>query len=170
MVQPETLQTLFSENPGLIDIYDEDEDTALHLATQESHADTVQFLLEAKANTRMLNSAGVSALFCSLGERDDEGKAQSSIMQIFLDHGVSLKGTNSRGFSLLHPAAGTNDLPHIQLLLKAKADIEHGTPKTPLYHAAKAGRMEALKLLIECKASVNGEAFKSQQKRSYKMC
>ena len=74
-----------------------------------------------------------------------------------------MKATNRYGVNALHEAATLGDVAMMEALLKAGADpnVTYGAGETPLMLAARTGNLNAVKLLLDRAANVNGaEEFK----------
>lgn len=76
-----------------------------------------------------------------------------------LERGMNPNHKNWRGFTLLHDMAFVNDPAKARLLLDRGADIEaidDDYRSTPLGYAARWGKGEMVKLLLDCGADPNG--------------
>lgn len=75
--------------------------------------------------------------------------------RFLLERGMSPNHMNWRGFTLLHDMAHTGDLAKARLLIEHGADvnrIDDEYRSTPLGYAARWGRVEIVKLLLDCGA------------------
>jgi len=79
--------------------------------------------------------------------------------------GANAKAANRYGVTPLHEASLVADVPLMEALLKAGANPEsaYGAGETPLMIAARTGKLDAVKLLIDHQAGVNAaEEFRGQ--------
>ena len=85
-----------------------------------------------------------------------EGKI-GSLRNALIQKGVSLKGKNQLGGSLLHSAAIAGDLEYCRELMKARFSLteQDKLGKTPLHYAVISGNSQLVNLLCEASTGLN---------------
>eukprot|EP00210_Caulerpa_lentillifera_P001283 g1237.t1 len=128
-----------------LDTYDINDDTALHLAIRGNHVQCVKQLIMGGAQTSIINNRGLTAL----GEAISSKKLE--IVEYLLNKGADVNRV-SKGYSLLHLAAGVGDVEILQLLLQylSPDKVVHPGGVTPLHCASlKHVPPSVIELLIE---------------------
>lgn len=130
-----------------VNVHNEQNLSLLHIAARYSEARTVQYLLDAGADTRI--RAGVE-----MGWRpiiDAAGHNDPSVLKVFLDHGASPKSEDHDPHDPLRSAIRANKLEHVRLLLAHGADTDTDLTyeKTYLHEAAEHAGVPLISLLLE---------------------
>ena len=122
--------------------------TALHSAVRLGLARSVEFLLAAGADPNRTNAENMTALMCACSL----GKTKGSRIAIRLLHaGADARYVRkSDEMTALKFAAESCSAEVIQSLIKRGAEVEgpNGTAQTALMHAARAGNIRALVMLL----------------------
>lgn len=167
---------------ALIDIQDENGDTALSWAANFSSERVLSTLILAGAGLDIANAKGESPLFTACRRNkllhaqalmeagadtdspDHEGRrplflaaeTKSSLLSVLLDKGADVSARSLDGRTSLHQAcqAGIVDNVEVLLLAGAELDARDGAGVTPLMLAAKHGRYDMIRLLVEKGADV----------------
>ncbi len=122
----------------------------LHLATYYSLADIVELLIEHGADATFLNP---------LGERPMDLVDAYEPRPIGDEQSLRTREALIRAGAIydIHTAVRTGDVNLVRPLLDADPSLVHTPqPWNPLFTAARAGRLEVAKLLLERGANVNG--------------
>jgi hypothetical protein len=120
----------------------------IEYAIYHSPMEFIRALINLGANVNYDNHAGFPSVIAALStERPD----RALIIELLLDNGANIQEKGVNGWTPLHYAAATNDLPMIELLMKHGADPNARTEiddcATPLDEAEILGKMEAVALL-----------------------
>jgi ankyrin repeat protein/serine/threonine protein kinase len=126
--------------------------TALHLAIQLQAKDLATLLVEHGADvdaaTTGLTNSGITALMLSAEA------AHLDLMKLLLDHSAQIELTDRRGMTALNFASAAGQVEAAKLLLEKHASLKPDLPgNTPALIAAKAGRLDMLKFLLDREAS-----------------
>lgn len=161
--------------------------TALSLAAEEGHYDTVKLLVENGANldnlddlsltplthaarrshwdiVELLLESGAMVSFTGHRLRTVLHYAAKEGFSTFVDrllkHGAPVNTVDADGATALHHAAWSGSTSSVRLLLKHGADIEAVTPakQTPLMCACQSGRLETVRELLQLGASTENKA------------
>lgn len=119
--------------------------TALHIAAQEGHIESIQTLMQASTiNSHAVDKYGRSALLTAVS--NEKLAAVEKILELQPD---LINLVDRQGWSALHIAARTNNLKITQLLLKKGAEIdrEKWDGATATHIAAENGYLEILEWL-----------------------
>ena len=110
--------------------------TALHNASECSHAETVKGLLQAGANINEKSADGSTALH--LASLSASG---SSRVRVLIDHGADVSVKDEDGCTALHNASECSGAETVEHLLQAGADIEEQNEEgsTALHLASLSG-------------------------------
>jgi len=120
--------------------------TPLNSAAANNHIETVRILLNAGARFDVSDSEGLTAL----------GHAMSiEVAELLLNAGADIKDAS------LADAVAHGSIEFIQYLLEKGADLEkdNSDDLTPLMEAAKRGREDVVKLLIEYGVTIDTKAI-----------
>jgi hypothetical protein len=124
--------------------------TALHLATAKRLNDITGILLTHGADIESLNDLGETPLqkAASSGHRD--------IVQLLLDNKANTEVIDEFGRTPLHTVALFRHRDTVQLLLDNKANTEavDGSGKTPLHKASSSGHRDIVQLLLDYRANI----------------
>lgn len=131
--------------------------TALHFAAAFNKVDAIHVLAAARANLDAPDNVGCTPL-----HRACANNCCYAIAALAM-YGANMNKRNNEGKAPLHQAAATpGRLGVVQLLLAAGADstLRGGSgdeEATALHHAAKAGHIDVIEVLIEAGASVDAK-------------
>jgi ankyrin repeat protein len=129
--------------------------TALHCAVCCNTAESVQFLLDKKADVNATTNQGWSCLQIAAAST---GSGQVDKMKMLVEAGANLDHKNERGETALHFAVYCNNAESVQFLLDKKADVNAIATDVGfscLHAASRRGYIEGIKLLLEAGANVN---------------
>ncbi|XP_072045771.1 uncharacterized protein [Amphiura filiformis] len=134
-----------------VDVRNRDGWTALILATQNCHTETVTCLIEAKASLDIQTQDGMTALMLAAENGHTE------IGKCLIVAKASLDIQNQHGWTALMLASKTGNTEIVTFLVKAKAslDIQAQDGSTALILASQNGHTEIVLCLIEAKASLD---------------
>ena len=137
------VETLYTDEPGIINETDPKGYTPLILAVYNNQAEVVKYLLSKGARTEMHDQSGNTALMgvCFRGYKD--------IVALLLESGVDIDQRNHQGATALTFAATFGHLDIADMLLQRGADINARDVrgKSPLDHAAIQENEEMVKLI-----------------------
>lgn len=161
-----------------VDAQDNEHSTPLHLAATHGHIDVIRELIRYKANINLEDELGNTALITTIMNDHDECsllllsegantkktstgvsavecallKSNTTILSALINAGVDIN-EQMKERTALFTAALLNDLEFVQLLIRAKADVNLGTDKqaTPLFIAAQHGHDDVVEELLDCK-------------------
>lgn len=119
----------------------------LEAAAVDGHTAVLRVLLEAKANVSSSRPLDVAA-----------GYGHVAAVRCLLEAKVGAGAFCQFGSAALSAAATSGSVDVIRCLLGMKVNVDSAERYTPLMHAAERGRVEAVKLLLQQKASLNGLA------------
>ncbi|CAG9761235.1 unnamed protein product [Ceutorhynchus assimilis] len=161
--------------------------TLLHLATQKSHHETVNTLLENNANINVINKVGQTPLQIAFSKNDVRlielflkfgaeietktvdgntllhlatQKGDHSVVGTLLENNANINAINNAGQTPIHMASCKNDVQLIELLLKFGANIETkqaGNGMTPLHIASSSGHNSVVTTLLEHGSNINAQ-------------
>ena len=150
---------LLIENKASVNIKDKYGETALHYVSLRRHREIVKLLLQSGADPNIKDKNGESTLFLA------SEKGYIEIVDLLLEYGATDDREQIKLSKKLHAACDYGndevDLEEVERLLTAGADVNskdrygYGYGDTCLMKTASKGRLEATKLLIENKASLN---------------
>ena len=154
----EQLENLFAKLPNISALtkYGYSLDTPLHIASQNGHAEVVEFLIEKGLDVNIQNKDGVTPLYeaCKNGH--------SNVIKILIKAGVDATNTLAKYEFLsyntpLHIASVNNHPETIKILLEAGIDVDiiDSCGITPLHEACRFNKIQAIEELIKAGANVN---------------
>lgn len=125
------------------------EATALHIAVLSKHPEVVRALIRRGADVNAEYAGG-----CSYAVLDAVYSSNTEILEALLNGGARVSDvTTGAGYTALHVAAREGLLGPLRLLLNKKLSLHIDTidldGRTPLNSATKAGRVDAVRLLLE---------------------
>lgn len=129
-------------------------ETPLSIAVSLGHLEMVRLLLEHKATIQPDNPQ-VSTPFC-----DAVKKGNLEIMKLLLEHRALINPASKNNDNPLYIAASQGNIEVLDFLMANQAEInqvgiDELNGSTPLFHAVRKNEINAMKLLIERKASVD---------------
>lgn len=135
-----------------IDMVDTRKSTPLHLAARHGHLSAAKSLLEAGADTYMRNISNCEALDMAAREGHDD------VLRALIQHGAPVSPAG--GMTALHWAALRNHVRATEVLIDSGADVLASTSGDgqPLHSAAKGGSCDAIRVLLQHKAEVDGQS------------
>lgn len=134
-------------------------DVRLVNAAKNRNFSNVQALLKQRIDVNTADVDGMTPLHWAAHWDELE------VVKLLLAAGANAKAANRYGVTPLHEASLVADVPMMEALLKAGAtpDSGYGAGETPLMIAARTGNVNAVKLLVEHQAAINGaEEFRGQ--------
>ena len=123
-------------------------------AAARGDRETVKALLKKAADVNAAQGDGMTALHWAAMNGD------ADLAQMLIVAGANVRATTRLGtYTPLYLASQQGHAPVIQALITAGADVKSGTPNgtTPLMVAAASGELDAVKVLVENGADVNGK-------------
>jgi ankyrin repeat protein len=123
---------------------------AIHVAAQLGLAPVVQMLIAARADVRVANADGETALHV-VAKWPVDGDLRVATMLV--DAGADINALDDHDYTPCHYAAQNDSLDLLRLLLAAGASIDGRV--TPLHCAAIRGKVNAARLLISTGADVH---------------
>lgn len=145
------VQSFIEKDINNINYQNEDEDTALHLASVHGRVKVVKLLLERGAEVNAKQKSELTALhLASL-------KGHTEVVKLLLEHGAEINAKQQSGITPLHYSIGEGYTEVATLLLEHGADVNAKQKNgiTPLHIASLKGHIKALKFLLEKGAEVN---------------
>jgi cytohesin len=146
---------LLASRKASVDARNSEDQTPLHVAARDGHADAVKALLKAGAVVDLKQEAiGLTALHYAARE------GHADAIKALLAKGASVNAVDKVGETALHMAAREGHLKAAEALIAGKANINAagGTDKnTPLHEAVEGGEVELVKLLLAHKADPNAK-------------
>lgn len=134
----------------LVEVYDEDGETPLHIACYTGNAEIVRFLIEAAADTEKKDSYGRAPLnrACYDGFED--------IAKVLLESGCDVDTAGPGHRTALNVAARKGYVGIVKLLIErgANLDAPDNQALTPLHAAASCGDVEISEMLLDAGAEV----------------
>lgn len=144
--------TLFSKTVRNINQTNKKGESALALAVANNSFDVVEFLLNSKADTSVIDSSGndlTTYLMQSYSAKNEDGFNKK--LNLLEKHGFKFGKPQTNGNTLYHLALDKNDLSTLKFIHNFKADVNAKNKEgiTPLHKAAmKANDTEILKYLV----------------------
>ena len=123
--------------------------TALHLAASKGHADTVELLLDAKANIEAENQYGQRALHIAAL------KGHVNIVKLLLARGAKVNRTNDFGVTPLETAKFKGHAEIVKMLQAAGAKTKDEQAGKKLSQALLAGNTKEAQKLINAKTNLH---------------
>ena len=125
--------------------------TALMIAAERGHIETVKLLINNKADINLTNNWGNTALMIAA----ERGHIET--VKLLLDRGADINSRNNAGKTALMTATLSGFTEMVKLLLDRGADINsrNNVGETALMMAAKNGHLETIKLLLDKGADIN---------------
>jgi ankyrin repeat protein len=128
----------------------------LFFASQNGHAETVEYLISQGAEVDKTNVTGVTSLYTA------SLYGHMAVVELLVAHGAAVDKICSQGLTALFAAAWKGDVNVVAFLVDRGADWNKSPTEgerggwTPLHAAARQMRTEALKYLMEeCGADVD---------------
>ena len=156
-----------------VNVADRHGNCAVHIAVEKGHIQTVQLLVNGRANVNVLKEDGQTALHTAAGGEKD----CPELCSILLTHNAKIDAVDKDGNQPLHLACKQWHTATVRLLLSHRADItalnkQQRKPlhlanesilksykvhngNQPLHIAAKKGHIQTVQLLMDCGADVN---------------
>lgn len=127
--------------------------TPLHAASYKGHANTVQALIEAKADVETINDHKTPLHAAFYGGHLDA-------MRLLLKGGAAVDAPDISHNTLLHQASLNGQLVFVDLLLEYGADAKacNDNNWTPLHRAALCGQVEVVQRLLNKGADMNAQS------------
>ena len=157
---PDKMNKFISENRDEINAKNFIGNTALHIATEKKHLNTIKSLLKNGADINIKNNENVTALISTLNKKDKNYNTTYEIIELFIEHGANVNEVDKIFQSPLFLAAHNYDSPEIiDVLISAGADINY-FPKesqlcTPLMAAIMNNNTQVAIYLIKKGAKLN---------------
>jgi ankyrin repeat protein len=134
--------------------------SALHEAVSRADIDTVLLLLARGAPANILDRAGRNPLFQCFGSGPPELRERKlKIAEVLLAHGADISQPDRERRTLLDGplyALPNSDLEQLRFLLDHKFPLTKlASGASPLHYAARARKLEAVKLFLEYGADAN---------------
>jgi uncharacterized protein len=129
-------------------------------AAARGDREAVKALLKSAADVNAAQGDGMTALHWASMNGDAE------LAQMLIVAGANVKATTRLGsYTPLYLASQQGHGKIVQALIKSGADLKAGTPNgtTPLMAAAASGELEAVRVLVDHGADVNGKDGVRQQ-------
>lgn len=148
----EGVKALLDENPGLVNVKDEDGRTPLHWACRGVHLGVVKLLVDRGADCNVRDANEIVPLH-SLAVRNS-----TEAIELLLSKGALIDAKEYGGHTALQYAAMNDATDTAALLIERGADIEsrNDYQRTPLLLCARErGGPETTRVLIEAGADVN---------------
>ncbi|XP_064391932.1 uncharacterized protein LOC135339650 isoform X3 [Halichondria panicea] len=129
----------------------EDNSTALHIASDNGHDEVVRVLLAAKATVNTQDRSNWTALHIASINGHDE------VVRVLLAGKATVNTQNKWGRSPLLAASSNGHLKCVELLINAGAnvDIQDELGQSPLWAASFYGHLKCVELLIDAGANVD---------------
>lgn len=141
----EEIKVLIGENPALINEFNLDGWTPLHLASYFGKEETVKLLLSLGANmkARAKNSNENMLLHAAVANK------QTKVVEILLQGGADSNAKQSGGWTSLHEAAllGAEDIVKLLVENGAQIQVKKDDDQTPLDVAIENGQENVINLL-----------------------
>ena len=136
-----------------VDARDDDENTAMHLATQEDNRTMVLALLGVHADADAVNAAGRTALLLAVSH----GSCREIVEALVTASTDSLDACDEDGITALRACAQEGDSRMVSVLLAAGAtcDDADSAGRTALFKACAHHCLEAAEILLEAGADPN---------------
>jgi ankyrin repeat protein/beta-lactamase regulating signal transducer with metallopeptidase domain len=140
---------LLKRDPALVRATTQNGMTALHYAAMAGHADVVEVLIRYGADVNARDSSGKTPLMEASHGGPWKDAIAEDVVEMLLTHHAEVD-------LVLAAAIGRTDL--LKSILDRDGsliDTEDERGRTPLYHAVRNNRLDAVKLLVERGADVN---------------
>ncbi|TMW69777.1 hypothetical protein Poli38472_001933 [Pythium oligandrum] len=153
------LQRCLNEDNAVLLVYDENENTALHLVASAGHLDALRLLLDNDVgNTciEMTNSTMKTALLCACSSQS----AQSvEIVRELLGRGANLNAVDNCSRTALACACLEGTTEVVKELVTRDLDLDSVDKyhTTALHYAAGIGNLPMVKTLLDAGASINAK-------------
>lgn len=125
--------------------------TALMIASAEGHLETVQYLIQSRADLNSQNVYGNSVLTIAMQRQ------HIAVSKALIKAGADVNFTDSHGETPLTYAAMAGDVELLTDIITAKANLDarNNTKKTALMLAVRDGHMDATEALINAGANLD---------------
>jgi len=146
----ERIKQLISENHELVKECNKNQNTALHLAAQRGHLETVRYLLDKGAEVNAKSKYETTPLFSAA----ETGNLE--LAEMLIKYKADVNAVSQFFGTALHRAVYMGHPEVVKLLLKHGADVTiQNSTGTVLHTSALLGRPNLARLLIEYGADVN---------------
>ncbi len=129
----------------------EDVNMALFTSTMTGDVDAAKEAIDAGASPKYTNAHGLTPLHVCAG-----GMGPASMMKLLIEAGAEVNAQDKEGWTPLVLVSSSGQIPLLDLLLDAGANVHHATSDTkgwtPVTRAAFRGQAGALKRLFEAGA------------------
>ena len=148
----EEVMRLIQEDTEIVDVHNENDDSALHLASFNGHVEVVSYLLDHGANIDKNGSYGGTALLnaCGMGHLE--------VVELLLSRKADPTICNDFGWTPLMVASSDGHVDVVRCLVRNKAvratiDTQDDIGRTALWRASYGDRTETVKVLVEVGAN-----------------
>ena len=144
----EEVMRLIQEDPEIVDVPNENDESALHLASFNGHVEVVSYLLDHGANIYKNGSYGGTALL------NASGMGHLEVVELLLSRKADPTICNDFGWTPLMAASNGGYVNVVRCLVRNKAvratiDTQDRYGWTALWIASLWDRMEVVKVLVE---------------------
>ena len=133
-----------------------EDDTPIHIASQNGHLQIVQYLIEEQnVDKDIKGNADWTPLHYVCWK--NKGNSQFPIVKYLISIGANIEAKDGIGKRPLHCACEKGDLPIVKFLISKGAEIEpkDKNHKTPLNYASNSGKIDVVKFLLNTKMALN---------------
>jgi ankyrin repeat protein len=133
------------EFPGLVNIYLSNGNTLLQEAALAGSTSAVNVLIRARANTRMRNRKGQTAVHLAVQSRSSES------IEKLVKHGADINARDGEGISALHLAAQSRSIESIEQLAKhgANTGMQNHTGQIAIHLAVQSRSSKSIEMLCQ---------------------